>query len=536
MWTSALKALPLASQETCAAMEFYHNQLKLRLLNEKNSAVYQRTDWLVDKLGTKVHSYFWLDEYSGKDDFARYWKDEWVSGLTCWRKALMIPDSDVVVEGRCAKVVDQVDREITHVVLNPGSEYGICDCSWAKLGNLCEHLFKVMGVCRSKGLSTPSISFFQYSMTLIKMLHCPPYDSLTRDHALSLAVSVQKQVNMLNDINSDKTSENVAEPEAHEQQSFRESSAKENEETLNDKTSQIDSSRDGSIRDNSSGSMVDLSATRHGFCDGNSIKETSCADMDIDPVAICASPAGLVSVDDVISGDVFSQKVEGILTSVNHKMSEEQLSDEALSKKNTNNHDLHCENYHESMDLDPLSTPGSLDQCIWTNQNDGPEPVIISGTPDTDLPSGKSSASRHLPHSQAVNKVEAPYLKENEKMEVEEEDNSSSLLPSKDASVIDGYSNNLTNASNLVHDAEVASIMIEGNPRSSSNCPPSFAQRQDDSTVETCVADEPSLISEHTINRCDGLRTDDERSILNVGSILPTREIKYYYVRRKNRK
>ena len=62
-------------------MEFYHSQMKLRLLNEKDPGVYQHADWLVDKLGTKVHSYFWLNEYSGKDDFARYWKDEWMSGL-----------------------------------------------------------------------------------------------------------------------------------------------------------------------------------------------------------------------------------------------------------------------------------------------------------------------------------------------------------------------------------------------------------------------------------------------------------------------
>ena len=62
-------------------MEFYHSQMKLRLLNEKDPGVYQRADSLVDKLGTKVRSYFWLNEYSGKDDFARYWKDEWMSGL-----------------------------------------------------------------------------------------------------------------------------------------------------------------------------------------------------------------------------------------------------------------------------------------------------------------------------------------------------------------------------------------------------------------------------------------------------------------------
>ena len=34
-WIFTLVPLPFASLETCVAMEFYHNQLKLRLLNEK---------------------------------------------------------------------------------------------------------------------------------------------------------------------------------------------------------------------------------------------------------------------------------------------------------------------------------------------------------------------------------------------------------------------------------------------------------------------------------------------------------------------
>lgn len=201
-WTSALKTLPLASQETCAAIEFYHNQLKTRLLNEKNISVYQRADWLVDKLGTKVHSYFWLDEYSEKDDFARYWKDEWVSGLTSWRKALKIPDSDVIMEDGRAKVIDQLDQDKTYVVWNPGSMFGTCDCSWAQLGNLCEHILKVIRICQKRRSILPSISLFQYHRALIDMLHCPPYDSLIRDHAVSLAVSVQNQLNALIDLES----------------------------------------------------------------------------------------------------------------------------------------------------------------------------------------------------------------------------------------------------------------------------------------------------------------------------------------------
>ncbi|KAL5860558.1 hypothetical protein ACOSQ4_001854 [Xanthoceras sorbifolium] len=205
-WTTALKTLPLASQETSAAMEFYHNQLKRRLLNEKNPNVYQRADWLVDKLGTKVHSYFWLDEYSEKDDFARYWKDEWVSGLTSWRKALKIPDANVVIECKSAKVTDQLDGDKTYIVRNPGSQFGTCNCSWADMGYLCEHMLKVIKVCREKGYITSSISLLQYSQTLMDMLHCSTHDSLIRDHAVSLAVSIQKQLDSLIDLESCQTS------------------------------------------------------------------------------------------------------------------------------------------------------------------------------------------------------------------------------------------------------------------------------------------------------------------------------------------
>lgn len=177
-------------------MEFYHKQLKLRLLNEKDECVYQRADWLVNKLSTKVHSYFWLDEYSGKEDFARYWKDEWMSGPTAWRRSLKISDARVVMDGRCAKVTSLNDDDTAHLVRNPGSEYAVCDCSWAKMGNLCEHVFKMIKFCRDKGSVTPSITMYQYSQALINMLHCPPFDSLVRDQAVSLAIWVQMQLNV----------------------------------------------------------------------------------------------------------------------------------------------------------------------------------------------------------------------------------------------------------------------------------------------------------------------------------------------------
>lgn len=211
-WTTALKALPLASTEVSAAIECYHHQLRLRLLNEKDSSIYQRTDWLVDKLGTKVHSYYWLDEYSEKDSFARYWKDEWKSGLTSWRQALQIPDSDVVLDGKCAKVVSRRNREKVHTVLNPGSEFAICDCDWSKMGNLCKHLIKSTRICRHRGLAAPSTSLFEYNRTLMSILNCPPHDSVIRDHAIALAVSVQTQLSALFDLENGSANTTVSVP------------------------------------------------------------------------------------------------------------------------------------------------------------------------------------------------------------------------------------------------------------------------------------------------------------------------------------
>ncbi|XP_072955921.1 uncharacterized protein [Typha angustifolia] len=201
-WISALKALPFASAEVSAAIESYHHLLKLRLLNENDTSLYQRADWLVDKLGTKVHSYYWLDEYAGKDNFSRYWRDEWKSGLTPWRQGLLIPDLDVALEGKCAKVVCQTNKEKLHTVLNPGSEFAMCDCSWSRMGNICKHVTKLTKVYRDRGLAAHSTSLFDYNQTLRNTLYCSPHDSVIRDHAIGLAVCVRTQLNALPDQNS----------------------------------------------------------------------------------------------------------------------------------------------------------------------------------------------------------------------------------------------------------------------------------------------------------------------------------------------
>ena len=335
-WTNALKTLPLASQETCAAMEFYHNQLKIRLFNEKDNSVFQRADWLVDKLGTKVHSYFWLDEYSGKDDFARYWKNEWISGLTSWRKAMKIPDNDVLLEDGCAKVTDQDDADKAYVVWNPGSMLSICNCSWAQVGNLCEHVLKVICICRKRGSILPSVSLFQYQQALRNMLHCPPYDSLIRDHAVSLAVSVQQQLNTLLDKESVAT---VLDPS--EKRIVVDICLETSEVVLANQDQNLDSekhvindvlSHDGDGCDdgmetpgyamhNIADQVVDRCSSRNGIPSEIAREDSLPSDMDVDPSSICISPPRLYSVDETISSNEFRENQERPLTTTVNEVS-----------------------------------------------------------------------------------------------------------------------------------------------------------------------------------------------------------------------
>jgi hypothetical protein len=196
-WTTILKATPLATAEVASAIESYHHLLKLRLLNEADESIYQRADWLVHKLGTKVHSYYWLDEFSGKDSFSRYWKSEWKNGPNQWQQGLQIPDSDIAIEDNCARVVCQKEKERSHDIMNPGSELALCDCSWSIKGNLCKHVMKSTKVCRDRGLAPPSLALLRYYQALANVVHCPPSDSVVCDHAVAVAVSVRTQLEML---------------------------------------------------------------------------------------------------------------------------------------------------------------------------------------------------------------------------------------------------------------------------------------------------------------------------------------------------
>ncbi|KAI8028329.1 hypothetical protein LOK49_LG02G00805 [Camellia lanceoleosa] len=465
-WTIILKTLPLASQETCAAMEFYHNQMKLRLLNDNDSGVYQRADWLVDKLGTKVHSYFWLDEYSGKDDFARYWKDEWMSGLTSWRKSFKIPDSDVVMVGKCAKVVDQEDRKRAHVVFNPGTEFAICDCSWAEMGNVCEHVFKIIKVFRNKGLSLPSISMFQYNQALINMLHCPPHDSLIRDHAVSLAVWVQSQLNTLVDQESVQT---IVDPT--EQQTVGLLAANQERDKINENhcTNENISScaENGSaigqkvpecIMGDLGGALLDQVASENGICSERDGVEVSCAEMEVDPASLCTPSSGLFSVA--------TENGERVLIDAGPDITKNLPStDDSFTSLNGFEDDILDKDSGEiAMDMEPQFVPTLelQDQCTMVNEigvytNDD-EPSAVPHQVHVEPKIDNTAGSISIPvNSQLVNVVEtAGEIEENRGTGLQNENGSTSqnLHSTNDDVPLAGFQNSMAEGSSLGHNAK----------------------------------------------------------------------------------
>ncbi|KAB1225218.1 hypothetical protein CJ030_MR1G025749 [Morella rubra] len=527
-WTAALKSLPLASQETCAAMEFYHNQLKLRLLNEKGPDVFQRVDWLVDKLGTKVHSYFWLDEYSGKDDFARYWKDEWVSGLTSWRKALKIPDSDVVIESRCAKVTDQLDRDKAYVVWNPGSQFGICNCGWAEMGNLCEHMFKVINLCRKRGSTMPSISLFQYHKALIDMLHCPPHDSLIRDHAISLAVCVQKQLNSIVDFDSDPTILHPIQVQSvdnidhgsfevvfanQDRKLEKQSNCMDEDVSAHDENCGDINGVHGSIKGDGSGELIDMVGCGNGICAGSAREEISCADMDVEPSSICISPPGLYSVDEVVASNVFSENGDRVLTNTgsnNVSSKDAFIEGTGFQAENLN------KDFHETMmDVEPSSidvapeTPQSQEQCTVTHPNCVADNDVFS-IPDTETKT--SSSISFSVESKVIDMVEtSDVIKENEAMELESGNGSINENQTLvvNALPVDGGANCIGDDSHIGDDTKAVGSMMADLTESSQRC----------SSMENSTEKHwPSQVSAHEAI-CQPLVVDSDNGIAGEGTV-----------------
>ncbi|KAK8962780.1 hypothetical protein KSP40_PGU007671 [Platanthera guangdongensis] len=210
MWLTTMKSLPLASQESCGAIEGYHVKLKLKIYEDSQLDSLERVDWLVHKLTMEIHSSYWLDLYADESGSFSAVQEEYISS-TSWHRALQIPDGDVTLDDDqdrlFAKIASQKDRNCSRVVSNPGSEFAFCDCSWSARGNLCKHVIKANMICEQKDDHPPSFSRQAFQQLLDDLSRKPMDDSIELDQSHAWAMQMHEKIQRLVELT---TSSNIA--------------------------------------------------------------------------------------------------------------------------------------------------------------------------------------------------------------------------------------------------------------------------------------------------------------------------------------
>jgi hypothetical protein len=146
MWVVGHRNLPYAGQDTNAAIESYHSNLKATLRASKGRAHGRRLDWVIYELTEDILSHYWYQAMRKQHGFVPNLKQEQFI-INAVLKAREIPDSCVTLpiatEGP-ALVSSRNNAEKLYTVYNPDCEWGCCDCLWAMKGNICKHQIKVL--------------------------------------------------------------------------------------------------------------------------------------------------------------------------------------------------------------------------------------------------------------------------------------------------------------------------------------------------------------------------------------------------------
>ncbi|KAL3844136.1 hypothetical protein ACJIZ3_001539 [Penstemon smallii] len=202
LWVNRVWSLPLAGQESYAAIESYNLRLKSRVLNLPPANTCQRLDFLIHTLTTQFHSFYWFDQYISETGYFDNLRDR-LSINNPWSQAMHIPDMDVLLDEEnlsLAKVVSQVDNTRVYTVWNPGSEFGLCDCSWSVVGNICKHVIKVAIFCRNRQIARPLLSAQVYRQELLNLLQNLPEHPIVLEHAISHVTRLQHDIKRLEDL------------------------------------------------------------------------------------------------------------------------------------------------------------------------------------------------------------------------------------------------------------------------------------------------------------------------------------------------
>ena len=150
MWVVGDKKIPHAGQDTTAAIELFHSNMKSVLRQLKRKLIGRRMDWLIYELtGNVIEKYDYTD-WSKQNGFVKNKKLRQIM-VNSIIQANSIPNDNVVLPlyiGGPALVRSSKRGHIAYAVHNPCAEWAVCECVYSQKGNICKHQFKVLELTR----------------------------------------------------------------------------------------------------------------------------------------------------------------------------------------------------------------------------------------------------------------------------------------------------------------------------------------------------------------------------------------------------
>ena len=135
MWVKGYRTVPHANQDTNAAVESYHNNLKSILRITRGGLEGRRIDWLIYHLAKDILTHYWYAVQCKLYGFIKNGKAEGMVASAVLR-ARDIPDAHVVFDEdhQIAYVASQNHLPSIYAVKSPHSDWASCDCPLGKMG------------------------------------------------------------------------------------------------------------------------------------------------------------------------------------------------------------------------------------------------------------------------------------------------------------------------------------------------------------------------------------------------------------------
>ncbi|GLJ47194.1 hypothetical protein SUGI_0996270 [Cryptomeria japonica] len=150
MWAKNFRSFPHANQETNASIESYHFHIKSHHLSDRAKKCTRRMDWLIYVLLHRVEPFYKNKRYLQLSGFLTNFKKERYY-ITALERLKKIPNADCHpydLLHNTYKMRSQTDPTKWYFVRKFGPDFYVCDCEWAKRGNTCKHVLKILDLLR----------------------------------------------------------------------------------------------------------------------------------------------------------------------------------------------------------------------------------------------------------------------------------------------------------------------------------------------------------------------------------------------------